>query len=412
MNFARKARSSLAGIAFIETSPEEFDGNARLRALMVLAGLLATNIAHSINLILISALIGLAVGISCGGWAFLRRWIKPAVIFGLLIPAPSLLFVEFDTFLRLFLRVAGSVAWGLSLAEASSKFLSSVPIISLTLSQMSMLARKAWNLFLGYEARGGRGWWPAVRFASSRGALLLTEAVRTARLTEKAAAARGELVKTGVNIIVRAGSLYSLENVGFSYKNHRILEGISFDMTSGLTVIKGDNGSGKSTLLMLLAGLEFPQDGKILFRGNHLDKSLASSRFFRRSVGIMFQDPDIAFLEPVVLNDLMLGPEFLGLGDGRLRALEASEALGITHLLDRSPFTLSRGEKKRVAFAALLAVNPEVYLLDEPFEGLDSEGIILFRDIITRIIENGKSVIMTSPTKAEISLPIDMEFLI
>ena len=139
----------------------------------------------------------------------------------------------------------------------------------------------------------------------------------------------------------------------------------------------GANGSGKSSLLNLLNGLAFPQKGMIKFLGQNLSEEALMDKefngFFRKTVGFVFQNSDIQLFSPTVWDEIAFGPIQLGLSERDVagRVDELMEMLYITNLKDRAPYQLSGGEKKKVAIAATLAVNPDVLLLDEPTNGLD-----------------------------------------
>lgn len=171
---------------------------------------------------------------------------------------------------------------------------------------------------------------------------------------------------------------FDVREVSYSYDKIAALNGISLKVTRGERVaLLGPNGSGKSTLLRLLAGLAFPEYGQIAFFGESLTQSrLEEEKFFykfRRSVGVLFQNPDVQLFNASVFDEVAFGPLQLRWPKDqvRQRVEETLRAMGIADLKNRAPHRLSVGEKKRVALASVLVIDPEVLLLDEPTAALD-----------------------------------------
>ena len=156
----------------------------------------------------------------------------------------------------------------------------------------------------------------------------------------------------------------------------------------------GANGTGKSTLLSMLDALIFPDRGSVKAFGRNLDEKMLNdadfSRVFRRRVGLVFQNPDTQLFCPTVKEDIIFGPLQLRVRspDVAKRLEKVATELKLTALLDRSPYQLSIGEKKKVAIASVLAIQPEVLLLDEPTAGLDPQTT---RDIIDILIAENRS---------------------
>ncbi|MDD1770767.1 MAG: energy-coupling factor ABC transporter ATP-binding protein [Methanomassiliicoccales archaeon] len=153
------------------------------------------------------------------------------------------------------------------------------------------------------------------------------------------------------------------------------LKDVSFEIRAGERVaLVGPNGAGKSTLLHILAALSLPSSGDCEIGGTRLDKRTAPAA--RRHVGLLFQDPDDQIFMPTVREDIAFGPSNYGLGEEetRHRVDEAMRATSVQDHADRVPHHLSIGEKKRVAIAGLLAMSPEILLLDEPTANLDPQG--------------------------------------
>lgn len=194
--------------------------------------------------------------------------------------------------------------------------------------------------------------------------------------------------------------MFRVENVTFRYGPVVALDGVSLEIQQGeRSVLLGANGSGKSTLLRMLDGLCFPDSGKISFRGESIDpQSLEDDKFaltFRRRVGLVFQNPDVQLFNPTVFDEVAFGP--LQMRWPKNEILERVEAiletLEITHLKDRPPHRLSGGEKKRVAIASVLVLDPEVLLLDEPTAALDPRSQSQIIDLLIGWGDGKKTVI-------------------
>jgi cobalt/nickel transport system ATP-binding protein len=157
------------------------------------------------------------------------------------------------------------------------------------------------------------------------------------------------------------------------------LSGVDFRLEAGETVaLLGPNGSGKTTFVLRLVGL-LEGEGEVRAGGTLLSRQ--SAALIRSKVGLVFQDPDEQLFMPSVLEDAAFGPANLGNPPAAARqiALGALERLGLSHLAERAPYHLSAGEKRRVALAGVLAMSPEVVILDEPTTFLDPPAL---RDLI------------------------------
>jgi cobalt/nickel transport system ATP-binding protein len=196
--------------------------------------------------------------------------------------------------------------------------------------------------------------------------------------------------------------MFEVRAAEFRYRDVTAIAGLSLDVRDGQRIaVLGANGSGKSTLLRMLAGLCFPDSGTVTFRGKELtedafgDDSFAFD--FRRRVGVVFQNPEIQLFNPTVFDELAFGP--LQLRWPRERILDevnaTLERFEIAHLRDRAPHHLSGGEKKRVALASVLVVDPEVLLLDEPTDALDPASQSRMTDFLSRCAGE-KTVITTT----------------
>jgi len=161
----------------------------------------------------------------------------------------------------------------------------------------------------------------------------------------------------------------------------------------------GANGSGKSTLLRLLSALAFPDSGEVRFHGELLTERVFRhdnfSFAFRRRVGIVFQNPDVQLFNPTVFDELAFGPLQLRWPAEQIceRAEAMLKEMDIAHLRNRPPHRLSGGEKKRVAIASVLMLDPEVLLLDEPTAALDPKSEATILDLLSSWVGSGRTVI-------------------
>ncbi len=186
--------------------------------------------------------------------------------------------------------------------------------------------------------------------------------------------------------ILQVQDLQHIYSAGTPFE-HVALEDVSFSVERGEFIgVIGHTGSGKSTLMQHLNGLLKPTAGKILLDGQDIwsDKKLTRQSRFR--VGLVFQYPEYQLFEETVYKDIAFGPGNMGLSREEIdrRVLEAADFVGLTReQLMVSPFDLSGGQKRRVAIAGVIAMEPEILILDEPTAGLDPEG----REDILRNIE-------------------------
>jgi len=198
--------------------------------------------------------------------------------------------------------------------------------------------------------------------------------------------------------------LFELRDVAFHYEDGTpALNGIDARIAVGdRLVILGANGSGKSTLLRILAGLEFPTAGGIRWNGTELsEKSLRDAFFrtdFRTRVGFVFQNADAQLFNATAQEEIEFGPRQMGLREPevRERAMDIMRLLGIQHLADRPPFRLSGGEKRKVAMASVLSMNPDVILMDEPFLGLDPRSQSWLLRTLQVLSASGKTTILAT----------------
>lgn len=168
------------------------------------------------------------------------------------------------------------------------------------------------------------------------------------------------------------------------------LNNVSIDIKKGSKVaILGANGSGKSTLLQHLNGLIMPQNGEIKILGRVINNSNIDE--IRKWVGLLFDNPDNQLFSTTVYNDIAFGPTNLRLSKDEVkrRVDEAIRLVDIENLRHKSPCNLSLGQKKRAAIAGLLAMNPKILLMDEPFSGLDPISLNQFLKILKSLSDDG-----------------------
>jgi cobalt/nickel transport system ATP-binding protein len=203
-----------------------------------------------------------------------------------------------------------------------------------------------------------------------------------------------------MNVPAMRPPAFEVSGVTYRYDRVTALDDLSLEVRPGERVaLLGANGSGKSTLLRLLAGLYFPERGRISFFGERLTEERfqngAFSMPFRRRVGLVFQNPDVQLFNPSVFDELAFGPLQLRWPKDKIRqrVAETLDTMGITHLKERPPHRLSGGEKKRVALASVLILDPEILLLDEPTAALDPASQTQIVDLLVSWGGNSKTVV-------------------
>lgn len=167
-----------------------------------------------------------------------------------------------------------------------------------------------------------------------------------------------------------------LKEVSFSYPDgQQALDNISFILGHGEAVgVVGANGAGKSTLLSILTGILFPQKGSVRVGDLPVNKKTLTE--IRRSVGLVFQEPDDQLFMTSVYDDVAFGPRNYRLDEEEvnIRVMRALEETGIAHLKDRPPYKLSGGEKRLAAIAAIISMEPDILIMDEPTASLDPKA--------------------------------------
>lgn len=199
-------------------------------------------------------------------------------------------------------------------------------------------------------------------------------------------------------------TIFELRNVSYSYVGKiDALKDVSLKIDLGEHVsIIGSNGSGKSTLLAILNGLIYPTSGDFYAFGNQITEEVFDSikdnefrTYFRTKVGFVFQNSDVQLFSPTVFQEIAFGPLQLNISPEEVttRVENVLEMMQITKLRDRSPHTLSGGEKKKVCIASVLVNNPDVLLLDEPSAGLDPRTQLWLVELLQELGAAGKTII-------------------
>jgi cobalt/nickel transport system ATP-binding protein len=197
-----------------------------------------------------------------------------------------------------------------------------------------------------------------------------------------------------------AGILLEARNVRYRYPHGmEAIRGISFHVRRGEKVaLVGPNGAGKSTLLLMFNGMLRPDSGTLLFDNRPIRYDRESLRELRRRVGFVFQNPDRQIIAPTVWQDVAFGPVNLGLSGEEVRTLvdEALRNVGLEGFGRRPPHQLSSGEKKRVAIAGVLAMDPDLLVLDEPTSNLDPAGSEDIMELLEELRANGKTILIST----------------
>ena len=208
-------------------------------------------------------------------------------------------------------------------------------------------------------------------------------------------------------------SLIQFENVNYIYGvgttfEKQALKNICFTVESGSFIgLIGHTGSGKSTLIQHMNGLIRPTSGKIYFHDEDITADGYKKKELRSKVGIVFQYPEYQIFEETVYKDIAFGPKNMRLSEHEIdrRVRQTAAAVGISEeLLGKSPFELSGGEKRRVAIAGVMAMEPEVLILDEPTAGLDPKGRGIILEQIKEYHRNmGCTVLLVSHSMEDVA---------
>lgn len=197
--------------------------------------------------------------------------------------------------------------------------------------------------------------------------------------------------------------MIKINNVTYSYNNRTALKDISTKINKGESVaLIGPNGSGKSTFLKLLNGIIFPKEGEYIFNEKSItEKSLNNNNFsklFHKKIGFVFQNSDTQLFCSSVYEEIAFGPRQMGIKDEEVnkRVHDCLKLLNIEKIKHEAPYNLSGGEKKRVAIACILSMNPEVIVLDEPMSGIDPKGKKFLKELMKKLNASGKTLICST----------------
>lgn len=188
-----------------------------------------------------------------------------------------------------------------------------------------------------------------------------------------------------------------MENISFRYHDEPLISDLRLDIEAkGLTVLKGRNASGKTTLSKLMAGILKPQKGRVLVNGE--DTRNISLGQIGQQIGYLFQEPERQLFAPTALEEISFPMRFRDHSREYIkeRAMHALSLFGLAGMEDRFPFSLSMGEKQRLALAALLVNEPRFLILDEPGSALDEEAKGILRKVLTNELDKGTGILIIS----------------
>ena len=194
--------------------------------------------------------------------------------------------------------------------------------------------------------------------------------------------------------------MLEVKDLKYSYnKDYQALKGVSLKVEKGeMVALLGKNGAGKSTLFLHLNGIYEPDEGHVFIDGEELKYDKKSLLKFRQKVGIVFQNPDDQIFAPTVEEDVAFGPLNLGLPmeEVQNRVEEALKRVGMSGYEKKAPHHLSGGQKKRVAIAGILAMKPEIMVLDEPTAGLDPQGVVNLSKLLDVLNSEGITILIST----------------
>lgn len=197
--------------------------------------------------------------------------------------------------------------------------------------------------------------------------------------------------------------MIELKNIDFCYGDAPALKDINIQINKGESIaLIGPNGSGKSTLLKLINAIVFPQKGTYILEDKEINEKLlqdnSALKHLHKKVGFVFQNSEAQLFCATVYDEIAFGPRQMGLNEDEvnLRTMDCLKLLNIEKLKDRAPYNLSGGEKRKVAIASVLSLNPEVLVLDEPMNGLDPKTKRFLRELILKLNLSGKTILCST----------------
>ena len=193
--------------------------------------------------------------------------------------------------------------------------------------------------------------------------------------------------------------MLEIKNVSKSFPGVKALNNVSVQFQNGeIHALLGENGAGKSTLFLHFNGIHEPDDGEILIDGEKLKYNKKALIKCRQKVGIVFQNPDNQIFAPSVEEDVAFGPLNLKLpmDEVQHRVEEALKRVGMEGFEKKAPHHLSGGQKKRIAIAGILAMKPEIMILDEPTAGLDPQGALKIMNLLSELNKEGITIVIST----------------
>ena len=197
--------------------------------------------------------------------------------------------------------------------------------------------------------------------------------------------------------------MIELKNICFAYDGNPVLQNLNLSVKKGeMIALCGANGSGKSTLLKIINGIIFPEMGEYTFENKKITFDLMRdhkyAKYFHQHIGFVWQNPDVQLFCGSVEEELAFAPEQMGLPEIEIkqRVEDALKLFDIETLRHRAPYYLSGGEKKKVAIASILTMNPSIWTFDEPLSALDEKTKIWLIDFLLELKRAGKTIIFSS----------------